>query len=231
MSRLRKLLGEGRLVTHAAGLRTARRARRSSTSPASSSSWPRRGGRAPRPRRPSCGEALALWRGPALADLAYESFAQAEIARLEELRLAALEQRIDADLALGRHAELVGELEALVAALPAAGAAARPADARPVPLGPPGRGAGRLSRRAARAGRGARSRAERGAEAAGAGDPPPEPSLEPPREPEPVARRPAEDATPVPERALLVVPRALAGLDALLALAAPLAAASARGTS
>jgi DNA-binding SARP family transcriptional activator len=59
-------------------------------------------------------EALALWRGPALADLAYEGFAQPEVARLEEMRLAALEQRIDADLAVGRHAELVGELEALV---------------------------------------------------------------------------------------------------------------------
>ncbi len=59
------------------------------------------------------GEALALWRGPALADLAREPFAQAEIRRLEELRLVALERRIDADLALGRRAELVGELEAL----------------------------------------------------------------------------------------------------------------------
>src|SRR6188472_237172 len=58
-------------------------------------------------------EALAVWRGPPLADLAYEPFAQAEIGRLEELRLAALEQRIDADLASGRHAEVVGELEAL----------------------------------------------------------------------------------------------------------------------
>jgi DNA-binding SARP family transcriptional activator len=59
-------------------------------------------------------EALALWRGPALADVAYESFAQPAIERLEEIRLAALEQRIDADLALGRHSELVGELEQLV---------------------------------------------------------------------------------------------------------------------
>jgi len=63
-------------------------------------------------------DALALWRGPALADFAYESFAQAEIARLEELRQAAVEARIDADLALGRHGELVGELEALVATEP-----------------------------------------------------------------------------------------------------------------
>jgi DNA-binding SARP family transcriptional activator len=58
-------------------------------------------------------EALALWRGAPLADLANESAARAEIGRLEELRVAALERRIDADLALGRRAELVGELEAL----------------------------------------------------------------------------------------------------------------------
>jgi YVTN family beta-propeller protein len=63
-------------------------------------------------------EALALWRGPALADVAYEAFAQPEIARLEEERLAALEERIDADLALGRHDELVAELESLVAENP-----------------------------------------------------------------------------------------------------------------
>ena len=58
-------------------------------------------------------EALELWRGPPLADFASESFATGEIARLEEMRLAALEDRVDADLALGEHAPLVGELEAL----------------------------------------------------------------------------------------------------------------------
>jgi len=58
--------------------------------------------------------ALGLWRGPPLSDVAFEPFAQAEIARLDELRLAALEERIEADLALGRHAELVPELEGLV---------------------------------------------------------------------------------------------------------------------
>lgn len=63
-------------------------------------------------------EALELWRGPALSDFVYEPFAQLEIARLEELRLVALECRIDADLALGRHAEVVAELEALVEAHP-----------------------------------------------------------------------------------------------------------------
>jgi DNA-binding SARP family transcriptional activator len=59
-------------------------------------------------------EALGLWRGPALADLAFERFAQAEAGRLEELRLAALERRIELDLASGRDAELVGELERLI---------------------------------------------------------------------------------------------------------------------
>jgi DNA-binding SARP family transcriptional activator len=59
-------------------------------------------------------DALGLWRGAALADLVGESFAQAETLRLEELRLVALERRIDADLVLGRSAQLVGELEALV---------------------------------------------------------------------------------------------------------------------
>ena len=63
-------------------------------------------------------KALDLWRGPALADFAYEPFAQAPIVRLEELRLTALEDRIDADLALGHHGGLAGELEALVAEHP-----------------------------------------------------------------------------------------------------------------
>ena len=64
-------------------------------------------------------EALASRRGPALADLAYEAFAQVEIARLQEMRLTVLEQRIDADLALGPGTpELVGELEALVTRFP-----------------------------------------------------------------------------------------------------------------
>jgi DNA-binding SARP family transcriptional activator len=63
-------------------------------------------------------EALALWRGPALADFAYESFAEPAIARLEDLRLATLELRIEADLAAGRHTQLVGELIELVAAHP-----------------------------------------------------------------------------------------------------------------
>ena len=63
-------------------------------------------------------EALALWRGPPLADFAYESFARDETARLEELRLIALERRIDADLEAGRHVELVPELEQLTSEHP-----------------------------------------------------------------------------------------------------------------
>jgi YVTN family beta-propeller protein len=56
---------------------------------------------------------LALWRGPALADFAYESFAQPLIGQAEELHLAALEERVEAELALGRDRDLVGELSAL----------------------------------------------------------------------------------------------------------------------
>ena len=63
-------------------------------------------------------EALGLWRGSPLADLEYEAFAQAEIGRLEELRWAAFEACAEAELALGRHAELVPELEGAVADQP-----------------------------------------------------------------------------------------------------------------
>ena len=62
--------------------------------------------------------ALQLWRGEPLADFTFEEFARSEIARLEELRLAVLENRIEADLELGRHGSLVPELERLVAEHP-----------------------------------------------------------------------------------------------------------------
>src|SRR5215210_4127855 len=58
-------------------------------------------------------DALSLWRGPPLGDLAFEPFAQVEVERLEELRLAGLEERIEAELGLGRTAALVPELQAL----------------------------------------------------------------------------------------------------------------------
>ena len=63
-------------------------------------------------------EALALWRGSPLSDFAYQRFARAEIARLEELRLGCLESRIERDLERGLHHAVVGELETLVAAHP-----------------------------------------------------------------------------------------------------------------
>src|SRR5262245_50945844 len=76
-------------------------------------------------------EALSLWRGPPLGEFAFERFAQPEIARLVELRLMCLEDRLEADLASGRHAELVGDLEALVKEHPARGwAESRPLAAR-----------------------------------------------------------------------------------------------------
>ena len=107
VSQLRKLLGSRPHRHTAARLPHPRRARmRSTSSPSSGCS------RTATPTR--CSEALALWRGPALADVAYETFAQAEIARLEELRVVAIEKRVDADLDAGRHHELVGELEKLV---------------------------------------------------------------------------------------------------------------------
>ena len=63
-------------------------------------------------------DALALWRGPALHGVELESAARNEVGRLEELRLAATMDRIDCDLALGRHEQVVGELEPLVAEHP-----------------------------------------------------------------------------------------------------------------
>src|SRR5262249_40053069 len=63
-------------------------------------------------------QALALWRGSALSDFAFDAFARTEAARLEELHLLAIEEHVEAALGLGRHAALVGELEAVVAANP-----------------------------------------------------------------------------------------------------------------
>src|SRR3954466_8964837 len=61
---------------------------------------------------------LALWRGPALAGFTFEPFARVRVSELEELHTAALEDRVEADLALGRHAELVAELRELLRAHP-----------------------------------------------------------------------------------------------------------------
>jgi DNA-binding SARP family transcriptional activator len=117
VSRLRKAMADNRLVTHAPGYVLYVDA--DELDLARFEQLVAEARRAP-PERASekLREALALWRGPPLADLAYEQFAQAEIARLEEMRLGAVEQRLEAELALDGHAEVVGELEALVARHP-----------------------------------------------------------------------------------------------------------------
>lgn len=68
----------------------------------------------PKRRSETLRQALALWRGPPLADFSYDAFAQPHIVHLEEARLVALEDRVEAELEDGRHRELVGELESLV---------------------------------------------------------------------------------------------------------------------
>ena len=117
VSDLRKLLGDGLLATHGRGYML--QVGSDQTDLDRFESLVAEGRRALREGDAEIAAArlragLGLWRGSPLADFAYESFAQSEIARLEEARLAALEDRIDSELALGEHSGLVGELEALV---------------------------------------------------------------------------------------------------------------------
>lgn len=100
-------------------------------------------------------QAEALWRGRPLADVEFEPFAHAHVDRLEQLGCAATEQRVEAELALGRHEQLMPELQALVTRYPLR-AAARAADAGFVPVGPPRRSARRLPAGPGFAPRGAR---------------------------------------------------------------------------
>ena len=118
ISQLRRVLADGVLTTHGRGYRLELRsveldARRfeEGVRRAAAEEHPKRALELLR-------DALALWRGPALADVAYESFAAEEISRLEELRLAAVEDRIELELKLRRAEELVPELQALVASHP-----------------------------------------------------------------------------------------------------------------
>jgi DNA-binding SARP family transcriptional activator len=118
VSQLRKLLGPERLVTKSPGYvlrledddqldvhRVRQLADEARTADAES-------------RATLLRQAESLWRGPPLADFAYDAFAQTAIAQLDELRLSVLEERIEAELELGRHADLLGDLEARVAEHP-----------------------------------------------------------------------------------------------------------------
>jgi DNA-binding SARP family transcriptional activator len=221
VSRLRKVLGDGRLMTRPPGyvLRVDR-------AELDVARFERLVGeaRAADPERAAAKlrEALDLWRGAPLADLAYEPFARAEIARLEELRLEALEARVQAELAAGRHAGLVGELEALVAEHPLRE-----------------RLWGHLMLALYRSSRQAEAlEAYRGARRVLADELGLEPSAELRRLEQAILqhdpslelapRAPAARAAPPvpePERSMLVVPEALDGLERLLRIAEPLAAA------
>jgi DNA-binding SARP family transcriptional activator len=220
VSRLRKALGNGRIDTHPPGY--VLRIDPAEFDLARFERLAAEAGRAsPDGAARKLREALALWRGPPLADLSYESFAQADIARLEEMRLAVVEQRIEADLALGRHAQLIGELEALVTRHPlrerlrcqlmvALYRSARQAEALD---------AYRAAHRELSEELGLEPSAElkRLEQAILRQDP----ALEPPEGSDPL--RPHSGGV-TPSRALLVAPGTLDGLDDLLRLAEPLAA-------
>ena len=160
-------------------------------------------------------EGLALWRGPALADLAFEPFAQAETVRLEELRMAALERRLQLDLEHGREADLVGELEALIAEHPLRE-----------------RLRGQLMLALYRSGRQADALAayqearRRLVESLGIEPSPPLQELERAilrQDPQLVAERLEDAAAPAQQRSVVVAPIDPDALDSLLAIAGPLA--------
>ena len=121
------------------------------------------------------GAALELWRGAPLADVASEPFAAPEIGRLEELHMRAIELAIDAELAAGRHAEVVARLEALIAEEPLRERSARAAHARPLSRRAPVGGARGLPRGARGADRADRGRAGPRAQAPAGADPRPGP--------------------------------------------------------
>ena len=123
VSHLRKALGADAIVTQGRGYRLAAAAGQVDAARFEALAGEGRralaAGDAARAKEQLC-SALGLWRGEPLADFAYEPFAQSEIERLREARLAAVEDRIEADLALGAGGELIGEIESLIAANPLA---------------------------------------------------------------------------------------------------------------
>ena len=114
VSRLRKLVGRELLVTRPPGYLLQLAPEQIDVGRAERLIAAAHETREPARRSALLRDALALWRGSALADFAYEDVARAEAERLEELRLTALEEAVEADLELGRHTELVAELETLV---------------------------------------------------------------------------------------------------------------------
>jgi DNA-binding SARP family transcriptional activator/WD40 repeat protein len=121
VSHLRRTLGDGVIVTQGRGYRLAVAPEQVDVGRFDSLSAEGRRALADGDAalaRARLGSALGLWRGEPLADFADEPFAQTAIARLQEARLAALEDRIDADLAAGRDGELIAEIESLAAANP-----------------------------------------------------------------------------------------------------------------
>lgn len=114
VSQLRKALGAERIETRAPGYLVQAAHEDRDLGQFEALTEAARGTGDPRQRAQLLGEALALWRGPPLAEFRDEPFAAAAARRLEELRLSALEQRIEAELELGEHPRVVGDLEALV---------------------------------------------------------------------------------------------------------------------
>jgi DNA-binding SARP family transcriptional activator len=162
-------------------------------------------------------EALDMWRGPPLGDLAFEPFAHTEVARLDELRWIALERRIDADLAIGLHTSVLPELRSLIGQHPlrerlhgqlmlALYRSGRQAEA----LDASRRARGMLMEELGLEPGDALKRLERSILQQ-------DPVLDLPRAPA------QSTAAPAPERSLIVVPNDLAALDALLGVATPLA--------
>ncbi|HUA03904.1 MAG TPA: BTAD domain-containing putative transcriptional regulator [Solirubrobacteraceae bacterium] len=118
VSRLRKLLGHELLDTRAPGYVLKITPEQTDVGRATRLIAASRETLEPGTRSRLLRDALALWRGAALADFTYDDLARVEVERLEELRLTALESAIEAELELGMHAELVGELRALVETQP-----------------------------------------------------------------------------------------------------------------